>query len=55
MLKNEALIVEFQHLGQMNQKKKKCFGISEFPPPSVGSHHIEYYLTICEIGCNDYL
>lgn len=36
-------------------KKKKCFGISEFPPPSVGSHHIEYYLTICEIGCNDYL
>ena len=22
MLKNESLIVEFQHLGQMNQKKK---------------------------------
>ena len=32
-----------------NNKKKKThkkrFGISEFPPPSMGSCNIEYYLT----------
>lgn len=43
MLKNESLIVEFQHLGQVN-RKKLLFGISRFPPHSLESHHIGCYL-----------
>ena len=30
---------------QKKKNHKKRFGISEFPPPSMGSCNIEYYLT----------